>query len=364
MDGAGSKMKNIPGLCWLTLGLVTVFTACDRNPVESRVHKPSIRAVGLNYSRVNQTLFISADVTDPDGWDDIDSVTFSLYRVTAPDAVSETLFLRGRLSDAGPPQDIIQRDGVFSFLIGATALQGYEGYYRVRIEAYDRAGNISEQAKGTALAMGNTPPDIFLLYAPTTFEKADTLKFYVRATDLQGYTDIVGVFYDILQPNGIYASHPTWRLRDDGVLYDKHAGDGIFSVYTWKSPESKLQGLYKFYFYARDLAGAYSDTIVCSITNPGVTVLYPDLTDTLRAGHTVTIRWESAYITQVKIEYSVNANLSIPTWTTIATVNAASGEYNWIVPGSGSYDKCKIRISDAVQPNRYDLSDNYFLIRP
>jgi len=337
---------------------------CERTPVNHAAEvEPLLQKVTLNYSQVTKTLFIAAQVDDPQGLADIDSVDFRLIRLPSANAETGMLFLQGRLYDDGTQGDIIIHDGIFSHLISADILSGYEGYYRVEVQAFDVDGHSSAIIKAEALVQANTPPSLFLLEAPTTFEKGDTLLFRMRVTDLQGYGDIAAVTYTVLQPTGILVSHPSFALRDDGKFGDEHAHDGIFTVQQPSNRESKLQGLFTFNFVGRDIHGASSDTLKVSVRNPGVTVLYPDLTDTLRSGQAITIRWESAYIDQVKIEYTIVANQSNPTYNSIATWPAAAGSYSWTIP-SVSSSHCKIRISDNTKLTRYDVSDREFIIQP
>jgi len=344
--------------------IIATFWRCESNSLEKSAEtNPVIKNVTFSYSELNKSLFIAAAVTDPQGWENIDSVAFTLYQIDTVSSETGQLFLSGRLSDDGPPADIITQDGVFSYLIDSAGLGGYEGYYRGNVRAYDADGNLSDSVTATELVQANSPPDVFILSAPTTFEKGDTLKFYARVSDLQGYDDIAAVPYSILRPDGEYFNR-FFSLHDDGVNGDELARDGIFTVFQPSNANSVLQGLYVFYFFAQDYSGAISDTIKVRITNPGVHVTEPAYSSTLHYGDNLHIAWESAYISQVKLEYSYNANISAPTWNTIATVVAALGEYNWVVPSGSTTNYCKIRVSDITTSKRNDVNDNYLVIAP
>lgn len=347
---------------FLCLGLV--LTKCERNPVQSQNRtSPEIAYLTLNYSQITKTLFIAAKIVDPQGWDDIDSVVFRLLRVASATATSGTLFLQANLHDDGTQGDIIRQDGVFSYLVPANQFNGNEGYYRVEVLAYDAASHQSSQVAQNVLVQANTPPTLFLLEAPSAFEKGDTLKFRIRVADLQGYGDIAGVMYTVRQPTGNIVSHSSFVLRDDGAFGDDVAADGVFTVWQPSNAQSKLQGLFTFNFFARDIHNAISDTLKVNVRNPGVTVTYPDTKDTLLAGSTATITWQSAYIDQVKIEYTTNANAANPTYTLITTMPAAVGRYDWNVP-VGTFEHCKVKITDTTNPRRTDTSDQEFIIKP
>ena len=345
----------------LFITILTLWTCENKSIVETVEPTPIIENLTLHYSELNHSLFIAAKVEDAQGWDNLDSVVFNLYRINTIDSMNGVLFKSEKLSDDGPPRDIITQDGVFSYLIDSTELGSYEGYYRVIVQAYDADGNVSDSATATELVQANSPPEIFLLSAPTTFEKWDTLKFYFRVTDKQGYDDIVGVYYSILRPDGQFFD-PYFYLNDAGEYGDEKARDGIFTVFQPSNPESKYQGLYTFYFFAEDYSGAMSDTITLKIPNPGIYITAPNSALTLRFGQTLRIMWEYAYISRVKIEYTFNANETNPDWIVADTTAAALKYYDWTVPATQVTDYCKVRVSDLTKPARYDVNDDYLVI--
>jgi len=345
----------------LLLAMLGLWSCANDSPEQSSDPIPKVTSVTLNYSEVNRSLFIAAQVADAQGWENVDSVTFNLYRVGASDSLTGELYLSGNLVDDGPPRDIITRDGVFSYLIDSTELGSYEGYYRVYITAYDIDGNLSESDTATELVQSNSAPELYLIDVPNTFEKGDTLKFYFRVTDIQGYDDIAHVWYSILRPDDVYLPM-FYTLNDNGVAGDEKAGDGLFTIFQPTNPASILQGLYYFYFYADDYSGAMSDTITVKITNPGIHITAPESAVTLHFGDTLQIAWESAYITQVKIEYAFDANVSSPNWIAADTLLAALKKYDWIVPSTQVTNYCKVRVSDLTTPKRYDVNDNYLVI--
>ncbi len=364
IDFYSIKVKKYFLILTIVIGM-TMFFSCFNNGVEEPDKTdPVIENVNLDYSQLAKSLFISAKVIDPQGWEDIDSVSFYLYRRDSASAATETLFLYGNLNDDGPPQDIIKKDDVYSYLVDSSMIADNEGFYRVTVQAFDSSGNTSDIVSETEEVKQNSPPVIYLLEAPDSFEKGDTLIFRVRATDPQGISDIRSITYTIKLPDG-EIKPDYWFLRDDGKFGDKDSLDGIYTVQQPTNTESKLQGLFTFYFVAKDYCGASSDTITVPVTNPGVTIKYPNLTDTFHYGDTLTIEWESAYISKLKLEYTMNSNGSPPSFESIAdNVSASKGSYDWIIPPVRSSDFCKIRVSDKQQSSRYDLSDNPFSIEP
>lgn len=339
--------------------------ACHNNGIDGLVlTDPVVEKLDLNYSQLNKSLFIAATISDPQGPEDIDSVT---CRIDTLGSESWLLFRAGTLCDTGAHGDIIKRDNVYSFLIDSSKIGAYRDSFRVSVQAFDKDLNESEIEIAT-LKAGNDPPVLYRLYPPPgktiSFERGDTLVFKIRVTDPQGYEDIVGVIYTITYPKGSVLSDPTFRMRDDGAFGDEKEEDGIFTVHQPYGTSGKSQGLFTFNFTAQDRAGETSDTLKIKLKNPGLTLIYPNLSDTLYSDQTVRIKWESAYIDQVKIEYTTSANSANPDYTHIATVAASLEYHDWKVPFFPISPHCKIKISDPDHPSRYDLSDYEFIISP
>lgn len=347
--------------------ILITFAACVNDGVNEPVSPdPVIESIALNYSQSNKSLFISAKVTDPQGWETIDSVVFHLYRMDSTDTNITNLFMTGLLLDDGPPLDIIKRDNVYSYLIDSNVLSNNEGFFQVKVQAFDEDGNESDMEIASALVAPNSPPQIYPLQLPNSFEKGDTLVFKMRVTDPQGAPDISSVTYSILKPDGKYLKD-FFYLSDAGPyggLGDEYADDGIYTVYQPSNRESKLQGLFVFYFVAKDISGARSDTLTVPITNPGVTLILPNSADTLYSGETYKIQWESAYISTLRIGYTTNADATLPDYSEIATVSATTGYYDWQVPQGLLSGRCKIKIYDPDKPTRFDVSDAEFTILP
>lgn len=90
-----------------------------------------------------------------------------------------------------------------------------------------------------------------------------------------------------------------------------------------------------------------------------VHVVYPNGGETLRAGMTKNIIWESVLTGKVKLDYSTDNGT---TWILVAdSVNASALNYSWIVPNTPATG-CKIRICDCSNPATNDISDLAFTI--
>jgi len=337
----------------IVLLLANCFDSSDNGRVEAIFE---IRDLGFDYSFQDTSIFIWAEVFDPEGNENIDSVRFSIYKIA--DYSDEILIDSGFLDDDGTEGDIISNDGIYSKKIIGINLD--EGYYKLTVIAVNKSGEETEPGIFSGYVSINSAPVIYLLEAPKSFEKGDTLIFKIRASDPQGLDDIVSVRYFIKLPTGEIKTHYTWALRDDGQFGDEVAGDGIYTVYQPSNRNSKYQGTFSFYFYAQDLSGLFSDTLRVDIRNPGVTLKSPNGGECYNLGDTIKISWESAFILQLKLEIIiVDKDQTI----NIDTVYAMVEEYNWVVPADFPMpSNCKIRVFDIEKDSRSDMSDEIFKI--
>lgn len=85
----------------------------------------------------------------------------------------------------------------------------------------------------------------------------------------------------------------------------------------------------------------------------------PNGGENLQVGTAQNIRWTNSGVTNIKIEYSKDNGTS---WSTvIANTLASKGSHNWTIPNTLSTN-CIVKISDAYNLTRNDVSDNLFQI--
>jgi len=95
------------------------------------------------------------------------------------------------------------------------------------------------------------------------------------------------------------------------------------------------------------------------IIQPMLTLIVPNGGEEMYSGTTQSIRWSSAGVENIKIEYTVNGS----DWIVIASaVSAADSSFLWQVPNTPS-TLCRIRISDVNIPDISDQSDFTFSIK-
>jgi len=94
---------------------------------------------------------------------------------------------------------------------------------------------------------------------------------------------------------------------------------------------------------------------------PSITVISPNGGESLEGGGLQDIFWSSVgEFSDVLVEYTVNGGAG---WTTITASTTNDGSHPWTVPDTPS-DSCLVRLSDAVDGDPTDVSDDYFAITP
>ena len=95
-----------------------------------------------------------------------------------------------------------------------------------------------------------------------------------------------------------------------------------------------------------------------SILPPSVNLIFPNGGESLAAGSTTEITWNSNSVDSINLEFSPDNGLS---WETIINSIPSSGSYNWTVPNISS-TSCLVKISSTSNAAIYDVSDNTFSI--
>ncbi len=105
---------------------------------------------------------------------------------------------------------------------------------------------------------------------------------------------------------------------------------------------------------------ADESNLVFSVVSKSLVLQNPNGGEKLMVDSVYTIKWQSAYIENVRIQYSADNGAG---WNTVKRItSAAPGEVEWIVPDDVS-DSCRVKIIDAADAAIYDVSDQVFTIR-
>jgi len=211
---------------------------------------------------------ISIRVTDPQGYDDIQSVCLTITE-------SNSEIAQDTLTDDGLAGDIIPHDGIFSLPLNPQHFQERAGTYRLILQAFDVDGHESDTLSAVFHVLSgdlNHPPNLTEPVLPDTLirQMLPQVFFSVHVTDEEGFTDVDSVWCDLYLPRSP-APFKRIRLKDDGASGDAAASDGIFSLEIDLSSEIRIPGDYLVRIQASDHAGALSpalvETIIVSLPN-------------------------------------------------------------------------------------------------
>ena len=107
-----------------------------------------------------------------------------------------------------------------------------------------------------------------------------------------------------------------------------------------------------------------SDGTFTILPEPSIRVVSPNGGENLIAGQSHEIRWVSANIDSVKIEFTLDNGF---TWIPIIEKVKSNGLYNWYIDSSKiafRSDLCKVRITEIGGLQHSDMSDGLFTIHP
>jgi len=147
---------------------------------------------------------------------------------------------------------------------------------------------------------------------------------------------------------------------DDGVLWQTLAANlSNTGSFAWAVPDTNSSLCFIRVSDASDPTRFDISNNAFTISDPFISVTFPNGDETLLLGGSQNITWTSAgEISQVKIELSRNGG---NTWTTLAASTSNDGAHPWTISGSAS-DNCLLRISDASDGTPVDVSDATFAV--
>ncbi len=215
---------------------------------------------------VSPRIVISADVRDPEGLANVDSV---FYRLFLPDG-TEDAASPGFLQDDGNAAvsgDTTAGDGRFSGIVDLSGRADTTFVLRVVMQANDLNGKRSSQVSRAVVASIDDSPFILNLIAPSLVQIDPTrdqrLLITLDVRDPQGNDDITLAQFRSFLPDGNEANNSPTLLFDtgDNDEGDAVAGDGIYSRFIFLPSQGVTPGDFRFVFEARDQSGARSNLI-------------------------------------------------------------------------------------------------------
>jgi len=180
----------------------------------------------------------------------------------------------------------------------------------------------------------------------------------------------------VTSPNGsenlpVASTFPiTWassNVANVKIDYSSDNGNGWTNIvlstpasagtYSWTVPSSgSAVCLIKISDASKPQIYDVSDNVF-TISNK-IAVLKPNGGESWQSGSSQTILWSSNGIANVSISFSTNNGVA---WSNIGSATAGGGSYAWTVPAIAG-NQYLVKISDATNPNVYDLSDGYFTV--
>lgn len=196
-------------------------------------------------------------------------------------------------------------------------------------------------------------------------------------------SDIAGPFYvsadgvELVSPNGaeiwsycetrriswkatnVDSIEIAYRTVENGAWIPIDVVAGATGRYDWRTPKTPTQ------FAQIQIKDINNDKLIdrsdSLFTIAGLALDYPtDNGVKLLVGSTAEIKWKSAEVDKIRIQYSTDAGAS---WSLLAyDYPAAAGKYSWTVPNLPS-DYCQVRIVDQKNSCLADTSAHLFTIK-
>lgn len=252
----------------LIVALLFSLSACeekfpDEPDGDTGSVKPSILSVNVILNQTTQQFFLEAEISDPQGRSDIDSVS---YQFIGPDSFG--LYATGVLNDNGTDGDIIMNDGRYSALIPPLPPGLGFGEIKFLFSVVDLESNISDSSE-ILYNLISFAPELKLSSVTNIVTAGDTIFLEAMVSDSNGLADIFKITYEVLPPNDtLTVKSPLFFLRDDGAFGDIKAGDGIYSVKQPTNPTNAggSIGVFTFIITAEDFSGLKSDELLVPVT--------------------------------------------------------------------------------------------------
>lgn len=238
----------------------------SQDPIVTTASVPKI----INVTNTNE-IFVSADVFDPEGLADIDSVLVmiennNVQAVNSP----RQLFDDGDTTNSG---DVTAGDGRFSTIFPlSVAFNMSPLEMQIKFKAVDKSGVSSNVLEEKVVFAFNDRPYISGLVAPSVItpdlNQDQLFLITLDVRDPQGLQSIALVQFRSFRPNGDEDDSSPIILRDDGDQEkgDITARDGIYSRIIFLKAGPIDPGDFRWIFQATDSSGNLSNIIEHIVT--------------------------------------------------------------------------------------------------
>lgn len=254
---------------FISILLLLLISSCDDIPNEVIENNfDGIRVMNLTAPDVYEPQNSSEEFNVLAGFNqtnNIDSVWFNVSWTGDNKTVVRKIYM----TDTGDKNlygDEKENDKVYS---GKTSSLNDEssGKYKLEVFSLDKQGNQKIVAlryfQLTSMAQ-NIAPVLNNLVMADSVNRGEKFVFKISATDQNGLTDVIKVYYELYRPDGSKISNSQgiseFPLFDNGLADDTQANDGEFtSALTF--PVDYETGTYRFDFTAVDKTDAKSNII-------------------------------------------------------------------------------------------------------
>jgi len=143
-----------------------------------------------------------------------------------------------------------------------------------------------------------------------------------------------------------------WTVIASGI-------DAAAGAFEWTLPDIASENCIVRISDSSDASTADTSNRPFTVSPPFVRIAAPVGGERWAQGTVHDIAWTDIGVERVTISYSTDDGA---TWTTIVENQAdTGGSYRWTIPAAGS-PSCRVRVADADNPDRYDVSDDAFTI--
>ncbi len=238
-------------------GMFLLFSCSDDENGIQAGSDPEILATWMNeswnLSSQNQNL-VEVQVYDPQGLDELESVTFELQNISGIAVFRDSLYDDGSYyhQQSG---DVLAKDGIFSNRFTPSQLTTGAGLYKFVFSAKDKNGNTSIPLSREVIFDFSGNIRVTNTVLPDTLKSGITAEYlYVTAVDSTGAPSAGSVYFNIKDAENTFIIS-TLNMYNDGNFAahgDVTAADSIFSFKMDSSFSASKKGVYNLEFIAND----------------------------------------------------------------------------------------------------------------
>jgi len=249
--------KNVLVGLYLSTVITLILGCAEEKPVQPVSKNPMLSEANVPkvlWTETIEDFLISVSVFDPQGLDDVNTVTLNVYR---PHFTTTEIAFQTVLNDSAVSGDLIAFDGIYSRQINSSFTKDHPGDYQFVLLTTDNEGHDSNTITIEVPAFActkNEKPEIGEIVLPETLSVDPSViySFSVEVFDNQGISDIQALIFRIHS-----SENPT--VIEVDTLYEHRNG---FFTHTFTSAfADSVMGVYPLSFQAFDRSSASTELI-------------------------------------------------------------------------------------------------------